>query len=409
MSDDFHSLFPFFDHHPGLVYLDAAASTPTPRPVIDTVSRTLAAGTSSAGRGSYRLAGVAATGIEKVRSSVAGLLNVPDPNQVAFTSGCTAAMNTLVRGWATHQLRPGDEVLLSPADHAATIGPWHALAERLPIRLVGYRLTASGDPDVADLAGHVTARTRAAVVTHVHNVFGERAGVADIRRVLGPGPVLVLDAAQSVGHVEVDLQALGADAVVFSGHKAFGPPGIGVLAVSSRLQGDIRGTVQGGVSASATGLARVLERGTPNAAAIAGLGAALDVVTDYGIKSIHAELSGLTRDLVERLRAIPGIDLLPGVAFSTACSTGYGIVSFRMDGLDPADVGFVLDDAGICVRTGSHCSHRADPALESVRVSAHAYTTRDELDRLTEVLTRISRRARPHHKAGHSRRRILPA
>lgn len=396
---DFRDLFPFFTHHPDLTYLDAAASTPVPRPVLDVVHRSLEAGTAGAGRGSHRLAGTASAAIETTRQQVAAFLHLAGPDQIAFTSGTTAAMNTLVHGWAAHQLQPGDEVLLSPADHTATVGPWHALAAHLPIRLVPYRLTASGDPDIADLAIRITPRTRVAVITHVHNVYGERADAAQIRHQLGPDPILVLDAAQSIGHVDVDATALGADAVLFSGHKVFAPPGTGVLCTSPRLQQAFRPTAHGSPSTTAAGLASTVERGTPDTAGIAGLGAALQLVTDYGLARIHTELSTLTRDLVERLGALPGVRLLPGVAFSTACRTGYGIVSFRVEGVAPADIGFVLDDAGICVRTGTHCRHGADPAEDSVRISAHAYTSPDELDRLIAALTRITRSPRRREQA----------
>lgn len=392
MSEDLRAEFPFFGHHPGLVYLDSAATTPMPRPVIEAVHRHLTTATINPGRGSYRLAGNAATAIEEVRGQVAAFLNAPDCEGIAFTSGTTAALNALTRGWAAHALRPGDEILLSPADHAATTGPWHALAATLPVRLVSYKLTPSGDPDVADIAARVTSRTRAAVITHVHNVYGERASVAEIRRLLGPDVIIVLDAAQSIGHFAVDVRALGADAVAFSAHKMFGPPGTGVLYLAPRLRQAMTVTAEGGVSANATGLARVLERGTPNTAGIAGLGAAIGFLTGYGLDRVHAELSALTRGLVERLRALPGTELLPGVAYSTACTTGYGIVSFRLAGISFADAGFIFDDAGICVRTGTHCARQPGPGGDSIRISAHAYTTPGDLDRACQALAWISGR-----------------
>lgn len=395
--DDVRAEFPFFAAHPDLVYLDSAATTQKPRTVLDAMARHLATDAANPGRGTYRLATAATRTVEEVRGVVAGFLGAGDPASIAFTSGATAALNAIVQCWARPNLRPGDEVLVSASDHAACVRPWYAAAGELGLRLVPYRRTASGDPDVADLAAKLTPRTRAVVVTHVHNVFGELAEVAEIRRRVGPEVVVCLDAAQSAGHTWVDVRELGADAVAFSAHKMFGPPGTGVLWAAPRLVETMRPAVVGGGMAGRTGLAGVLEAGTPNTGGIVGLGAAVRFVESLGIARIGAHVGALTQALVERLEAMPHVRLLPGVAFSTACRSGYGIVSFQVDGVSASDVGFVLDDAGICVRTGGHCVHDdtapGEAAGDSVRVSMHAYTTEAEVERVGDAVAALARTA----------------
>ncbi|HEY9408080.1 MAG TPA: aminotransferase class V-fold PLP-dependent enzyme [Jiangellaceae bacterium] len=395
MGDDFRAAFPFFTAHPGLVYLDNAATTQKPRPVVEAVRRHLEAESANPGRGSYRLAGAATRAVDAVRARTAGFIGAGDPDSVAFTSGATASLNAVVQCWGRSALRPGDEVLLSPSDHAANVAPWYRLAADAGVRLVEYRLTASGDPDIADVAAKLSPRTKVVVLTHVHNVFGELTSVAEFHRLVGPDVAICVDAAQSVGHTVVDVADLGADFLAFSAHKMFGPPGAGVLWAAPRMIDAMRPAVVGGGMAGRSGLAAVVEAGTPNTAGIVGLGAAIEFIESAGLAAISARLSVATREVVDRLSSMSHVRLLPGIAFSTACSLGFGIVSFRIDGMDAADVGFVLDDAGICVRTGGHCAHDDQLSGESVRISLHAYTTDAELDRACDAVAALGRRMLP--------------
>lgn len=389
MSADLRAEFPFFEAHPDLVYLDSAATTQKPRTVLEAIERHLRSEAANPGRGSYRLASTLTRSIEDVRVRIATFLNAPDPSQVAFTSGATASLNAVVQCWAAENLSTGDEVLLSSSDHAANVAPWYLLAERTGIRIVEYRLTASGDPDIADLAALLTSATKVVVLTHVHNVFGERTSVTEIRKRTGPNIVISLDAAQSVGHTTVDVSQLGADFVAFSGHKMFGPAGIGVLWASDRVVDNMRPATVGGGMSGRSGLASIIEAGTLNTSGIVGLGAAIDFIESIGVPSLSSRLSRMTRGLVDRLESMSHIDLLPGIAFSSGCSFGYGIVSFRVQAMSAADVGFVLDDAGICVRTGGHCAHDAELSGESVRISLHAYNTEDEIERTCDALSTL--------------------
>lgn len=389
--DDLRSEFPFFAARPDLTYLDSAATTQKPRSMLEAMDRHLRIESANPGRGSYRLAGATARIVEDVRARTAVFVNAPDPAGVAFTSGATAALNAVVQCWAQPALSAADEVLVSPSDHSASVAPWYRLAALGGVRLVEYGLTASGDPDIADIAAKTTPATKAVVLTHVHNVFGELADVAGIRRLVGPDVVVCLDAAQSVGHLRVDVAGLGVDFVSFSGHKMFGPPGVGVLWASDRMIEAMQPAIVGGGMAGRPGLAAVIEAGTPNTAGIVGLGAAIDVVESIGLPAIGARSTRLTNELVERLAVMPHVHLLPGVAYSTACSAGYGIVSFRVEGMAASDVGFVLDDAGVCARTGGHCAHDTEHAGESVRFSLHVYTTEAELHRACEVVDGLGR------------------
>jgi len=396
--------FPFLMAHPELVYLDAAATTPMPDAVVAAVHRHLTVRGVNAGRGAYRLAGEVQGEVEQVRAEVAGFVGA-DADGLAFTSGATQAFDVLGRGWAEHRLQEGDEIILGTADHAATVGPWFALARRRGLRIVPYRLTASGDPDVADLAARVTTRTAVVVVPHVHHVHGERADVAGIRAAAGPAPVLVLDATHSVSHVPVDVEDLDVDAVVFSAHKVFGPPGVGVLWLSPRLREQLTDVWSGGIATGTRGVAAAVERGTLNTPGIMGLGAALRFVRQLGLDQIHAQVSALTHTLVGELRRMSGVRLLPGV-WASSCGRGYGIVSLDVPGVPAADVGYVLDQQGICVRADSQCRYGARTGDEVVRISVHAYTRTDELERAAAALGRVAARSRTRartHLASPSR------
>ena len=388
MLTEIRTEFPFFAARPELTYLDSAATTQKPQVVLEAMDRHLRTGTANPGRGSYRLASTLTSAIEEVRARAATFIGAGDPASVAFTNGATGSLNAITQCWGAHNLRAGDEVLLSPSDHAANVEPWFQLAERTGVRIVPYQLTASGIPDLTDVAEKVTPATKVVVLTHVHNVFGERTDIAEIRRRIGSDIVISVDAAQSVGHIPLDTTALGADFVAFSAHKMFGPPGVGVLWAAPRVAADMRPAVVGGGMSGRSGLTEIVEAGTLNTVGIVGFGAALGFIESIGTKVISARLSAMTRILVERLKTMSNVELLPGTAFSTGL-TGYGIVSFRVPGMSAADAGFVLDADGICVRTGGHCAHDSQLAGESVRISAHIYNTDAELDRVCKAVAEL--------------------
>ncbi|NJC72467.1 aminotransferase class V-fold PLP-dependent enzyme [Planosporangium thailandense] len=397
--------FPALVAAPRVVYLDSASTTQKPAAVADAVGRYLSGETANAGRGTYPWANRATRELERVRENVARFVGAGGPEEVVFTAGATASLNAVALSWGLANLRDGDEILYNPRDHASNVYPWLNLRQALrrlgtTIDLVGYRVTATGEADTADILSKVTSRTRLITTSHIHNVFGSLTTLQELRGRVGGAVLLCFDCSQSVGHVPVDVTALGADFAAFSAHKVFGAPGTGVLYCHRRVHGQLRPFLPGGGSGvtvddgclRAADMPYLLEGGTPNVAGILALGAAVDFIDGVGIDAIAAHDRDLTLRLVDRLRRVPGLELLPGVA-AGACRVGYGIVSFRSDAVSASDLGFALSSRDFYVRTGSHClsDHGADDG--SVRVSLHVYNTADEIDRFADFLELIVKEA----------------
>lgn len=374
----FRKQFPFFQHHPDVVYLDSAATTLKPERVIEAVHDYLEKDSLNIQRGDYSLARALETRVEHIRQRLAKHLGAEDAQDIFFTSGTTDGMQKLADFWK--QVRnPADHLLLAKDDHASTIRPWLETVDAVTDSCSYYGRRQTGDPSVAEIRTLVGKNTQVAVITHVHNIFGSDADVHGIRKALGVQPFLILDAAQSFGHMEINVQELGVDALVCSGHKAFADTGIGILYINKRLQ-------------EAWNIKREnVERGTLHLSGILSLGAALDVIEEAGINWIHEALQQKTQRLLSRLRKLPKIIHAPGLAFCPK-SDGYGIVSFAVEGMSSQDVGFVLERAGFLVRTGTHCGFTTNQseANDYVRISMHAYTAVEEIDRLADVLNSIT-------------------
>jgi cysteine desulfurase / selenocysteine lyase len=384
--NEFRAEFPFFQRHPEITYLDSAATTQRPRQVIEAVAGEMAE-SGNPGRGEHRLAGRALRRVESVRERLAAFLGARGPHEIAFTSGATASLDLLARAWGAQRLSAGDVVALCPADHAAAVQPWTQLAESLPLEVRTFGVARTGSPSRRALV-EACREARVLALTHVHNVFGERTDVASLRGLIGERTVISLDAAQSAGHLALDVGGLGVQALSFSAHKMFGPPGLGVLWIHERLLDELR-RLPGGRVSSPTGLAARVEVGSLNVPAIAGLGSALELIDRYGIERLTARVHALTLRLVEGLEQIEGIEMLPGVAH-TSCREGHGIVAVRLAGTDSADLGLLLDERGFAVRAGSHCRAGDDAIGDSVRFSLHAYTTEQEIDRCVEAVAEIA-------------------
>ncbi|WFE30935.1 aminotransferase class V-fold PLP-dependent enzyme [Micromonospora sp. WMMD975] len=381
--------FPALAANPGVAYLDSASTTQKPAVVIEAARRYLGDRTANAGRGAYPWATRAARQVEDVRARIAGLIGAAGPDEVIFTSGATASLNAVALCWGLANLDDGDEILYNPLDHASNVAPWRNLQRHLgrrgvTVHLVPYAVTAVGEADIADVEAKIGPRTRLITTSHLHNVFGSLTTLEELDRPL----LRCFDCSQSAGHVRVDVSALRADFAAFSGHKMFAAPGIGALYVARRHHDTLMPFLPGGDGGTA--MPRLLEGGTPNLVGIATLGAAVDVVTDIGVEAIAAHDRSLTRRLVDRLAAVRGVEFLPGVA-AASCDVGYGIVSFRIAGIEAADVGFVAASHGLYVRTGTHCLPGAPAHLDSVRVSTHAYTSPDEVDRLADLVRDIAK------------------
>ncbi|PFX04813.1 putative cysteine desulfurase [Nocardia farcinica] len=390
---------------PAHTYLDSAATTQKPVPVIDTVTRYHRERTANAGRGSYPWSTALAGRITETRARTAAFLGAGHTDEIVFTPGATAALNAVALCWGLAVLDDGDEILYSPADHASNVLPWHHLRGLLGragrrIDLVPYATTRRGTADIDDILARASPRTRLVTVAHLHHVYGGRTDVAALRAGLDRRVALCVDASQSAGHLPLDVTALGADFTVLAAHKMFGAPGLGVLYCGRRVHDSLLPFLPGGNSGvrvgdsglESTGMPHLLEGGTPDIPAVLALGSALDVLESLGRDRIAAHNHLLTRRLIDGLRTVPGLDFLPGPAHGPE-TDGDGIVSFTLDGIAAADLGFVLAEHGFLVRTGSHCvpaAHRAAPHRDSVRVSTHVYTTVEQIDRFVRCVATIA-------------------
>ncbi|WP_280508587.1 aminotransferase class V-fold PLP-dependent enzyme [Nocardia flavorosea] len=377
------------------VYLDSAATTQKPHAVIETVRKYHASATANAARGTYPWATALTQRIAAIRAHTARFVGAAHPDEIVFTGGATAALNAVALSWGLTALRDGDEILYSPRDHAANIHPWYLLRDTLArfgrrIELVPYRVTATGAADLGDIAAKAGPRTRLLTVTHLHHVFGSTTVLDGIRALLPERVLLCYDCSQSGGHLPVDVTALAADFAVFAAHKMFAAPGTGILYCHRRVHPELRPFLPGGttdVRLTATGfesgrMPGLLEGGTPNIPGILALGTALEVLESYGMAAIAAHNTALTHRLLTGLRTVRGLDFLPGPAYG-GHDTGHGIVSFTLDGISAADLGFVLAEYGFLVRTGAQCVP-GGAAGDAVRVSTQIYTGPDHIDRFTD-------------------------
>jgi cysteine desulfurase / selenocysteine lyase len=374
--------FPIIADHPDLAYLDSAATSQKPRAVLDAVQGYLTRSNANAGRATYPWANATTAMMERVRGRVKAFLGDPAPerSRVDFTSGTSEGLRAVALDWLPGLLADGDEIVVPCGDHQANALPWLEARDMLARR--GVRVTlrempyqeGSRDYDAAELAAGASPRTRFVAATHVHHVYGGDMNVHRIRRAVGPDAVICLDAAQSVGHVPIDLATLDVDFVVFSGHKALALPGTG--AVWSR---GLRGPafVPGGWA------------GTPNTVGVASLGAALDWLDAAGVERIEEWTVGLAARLTDGLSRMRPYEVL-GCALSLTADSGVqrrrAVVTLRHERIDAADLGFILYSHGFMVRSDGHCQAGGGERRTSVRVSLHVYNTPEEIDRLLAVL-----------------------
>ncbi|MFI6345567.1 aminotransferase class V-fold PLP-dependent enzyme [Streptomyces sp. NPDC050560] len=377
--------FPIITANPGLAYLDSAATSQKPRAVLDAATAYLTTSNANAGRGTYPWANRTTRLVEQARDTVRAFLGDPEParSRVDFVSGASEGLRRVALDWLPRFLTDGDEIIVPLGDHEANALPWFEARDLLAAR--GVRITVhempyqrdSHDYDMAALAALVTPRTRFVAATHVHHVYGGDMTVHLVRRAVGPEPVICLDAAQSVGHVPVDLAALDVDFLAFSGHKALALPGTGAL-WSRGLRGPV--FAPGGWD------------GTPNTAGIVSLTAALDWLGDAGPARIGTWTEALAARLTDGLRHLERYEILGcplSLAFDSPVRRRRGIVTFRHRAMEAVDLGFILYDRGHMVRSDRHCQGRAGEERTSVRASVHVYNTPEEIDRLLDDLAAL--------------------
>ncbi len=371
---------------PGTIYLDNAATTPTPLSVANAVRDALLS-TTSAGRGSHRLAGQALHQLETARQQIADWIGA-SADDIAFVSGSTSASNLIARGLIDGASGQSIKVALCADDHQAFVGPWRDSAPNAtPLELVTYEVEDTGAID-RDSCAEASADANVVLVSAVNNVYGAPNFLDKIRQRIGPDPLLIVDAAQWVGHRQLDVQSMQADAVFFSAHKMFGPTGVGVLWSNARFREQVHPPVSGGRSASDSAAAQLFERGTCDLAPIVGLAAACAWLDEIGMPLIMATNEVHTTQLRDSLHAIDGVAVLTGSQLGK-CRRGVGLLTIRLDRHNAHDVAFALDSLGVCVRAGGMCAGAHDRWGEMLRFSAHFYNTESEISYATEMLAKI--------------------
>lgn len=375
-----------------LVYLDNAATTQKPRAVIDAIVRYYEEDNSNVHRGAHTLSQRATAQFETARQTVADFLNARAAHEVIWTRGVTEAINLVAQSWGRTELRPGDRVLVSALEHHSNIVPWQMVAEATGARVEAVAVHPDGSLDLADLEQKLDASVRMVSVAHVSNALGTVNPVADIVRLARQaGALSLIDGAQAVAHMAVDVQALDCDFYTFSSHKIYGPTGIGVLYGRTQLL-DAMPPWQGGgemiehVSFDGTTygpLPHKFEAGTPDIAGVVGLKAALDYVLQFDRAALSAWESELLAYAEREAGKIEGLTLI-GTAREKV-----GVMSFLIAGTHPADLGTLLDYQGVAVRTGHHC---AQPLMTqfgipgTVRASFSCYNNHDDVDRLCAAI-----------------------
>ena len=378
-----------------LVYLDTGASAQKPRAVIDAMRRCMEEEYANVHRGVYWLSQRTTEAYEATRPKVAKLLNAPSPDEVVFCRGGTEAINLVAQSWGRSVLKPGDEVVITAAEHHANIVPWQLLREQTGLVLKVAPVDPDGSVPLDRFADTLTDRTRLVAVTHVSNVLGTVLPVREIADLAHARGALVLDdGCQGATHMPVDVQALGCDFYVFSSHKLYGPTGIGVLWGRAEILDRMPPWQGGGDMIESVTFEKTtfqdpplrFEAGTPAIIEGIGFGAAIDYVQAIGMDRIAAHEAMLVGYAHERLARIDGMQFV-GTARGKAA-----IVSFDLAGVHAHDVGTILDRAGVAVRVGHHC---AQPVLDLfgraavVRASFGLYNTLAEVDALADALGEV--------------------
>ena len=381
--------FPLLAAHPGLHYLDNAATGQLCEAAFDAVTHHELTHRANVLRGTYRLAEQADAAYENARRQAAAYLNAASPEEVVFTAGTTAAINLVAHAFG-EGLGAGDEVMLSLAEHHSNFVPWQMLRARRGVVLRILPLAPDGRLDLARLEEHLTPRCKLVAVTHASNVTGAVTELVPIVSAAhAVGARVLVDGAQAVQHGPVDVQALGVDLYAFSGHKAFGPTGVGVLWGKAEALEQLPPFLGGGgmigrVTPGETTFAmppRRFEAGTPPIAQAVGLGAALDWLQAQPWADMHAHAARLAQRLLDEFAVLPGLTFLGPRDLRNRLP----IVSFNLDGLHPHDVCQVLDRHGVAVRGGHHC---AQPLMDffgvagAVRASLAPYNSEADIDAL---------------------------
>jgi cysteine desulfurase/selenocysteine lyase len=380
----------------GWSYLDTAATAQKPLPVIDAIDRGYSETYATVHRGVYQRSSEMTLAFEASRRRIAGFIGARSPDEVIFVRGATEGINLVAQSWGGSQLRAGDRILLSTLEHHSNIVPWQLIAERTGAEIDVVPLTEDGRIDLEAMAATIGPRHRIVALAHVSNVLGS---VLDARRAAdiahGAGALLLLDGCQAVPRMKVDVAALGCDFYVFSGHKLYGPTGIGVLWGRYDLLAAMPPWQGGGAMIDKVTFARTtflppparFEAGTPHVVGVLGLEAAVGYVERIGLEAIAAHEYALVRETRDALSSLNSVRL-----FGPEDSAG--IVSFAVEGVHPHDVGTILDESRVAIRAGHHCAQPLMAHLgvdSTARASFGVYNGPRDIEALVRGLERVRR------------------
>ncbi|MGM0826149.1 MAG: SufS family cysteine desulfurase [Pseudomonadota bacterium] len=379
-----------------LIYLDNAATSQTPQSVIDVFSDYYSRYNANIHRGLHTLADEATAAFEGTRQRAKAFLNAEDARQIIFTRGTTEAINLVAQSWGRTQLHPGDEVLISMLEHHSNIVPWQLLAAERGFTIKVIPVDERGALDMAAYQSLLSERTKLVAVNHVSNALGTINPVKEMAALAHQhGALIMVDGAQAAPHQRVDVQAIDADFYAFSGHKVYGPTGVGVLYGKKALLeamppwqggGEMIDTVSFDVGTTYADIPHKFEAGTPAIAEVIALGRALEWLEGVGVDAIGAWEAVLLEHATQALGQVDGLRIL-GTAPHKA-----GVLSFVVDGVHSQDIGLLIDQLGVAIRTGHHC---AQPLLHhfgvdaTCRASFAAYNTLEEVDTFVTALNRV--------------------
>ena len=393
--DEIRAQFPILErdvHGKPLVYLDSAASAQKPLSVLKAMDDVYRGYYANVHRGLHMLSEESTDAYEATRAKVASLINAPSPDEVVFTSGATMSLNIIARSWGGAFLEKGDEILISVADHHANIVPWQMVAQEKGAVIKAVPVAEDGSVSLDVITSMINEKTKIVSLPHVSNVLGTVFPVEEIAKAAHHvGAIFVVDGCQGVVHMPVDVQAIDCDFYVFSGHKLYGPSGMGVLWGKMDILKEMPPFLGGGdmidrVTIEASTYAEPPQRfeaGTPPIVEVIGLGAAIDFVQSIGMDKIRDHEMSLISYAHQQLSSVEGLTLIGTAAGKS------GVVSFTMDCAHPHDISTIVDRKGVAIRAGHHC---AQPLMNFMGVSSTArasfgvYSKKEDIDALVDAL-----------------------
>jgi len=396
--DKIRSDFPILSrkvHNKPLVYFDNAATTQKPQVVIDAIVNYYTDLNSNVHRGVHYLSQQATTAFEDVRTKIQKFVNAEYRHEIIYTRGCTESINLVAGSWGKANIKAGDEILISALEHHSNIVPWQMLCEEKGARLKVCPILEDGSLDMSALSALMTPSTKLLAITHISNTLGTVNPVKEITRMAHEkGIVVLIDGAQALSHMKVDVQDIDCDFYTFSAHKVYGPMGIGGLYGKEEILNAMPPWQGGGEMIKNVTFEKTtynelpfkFEAGTPNVGDVLGFGAALDYVSAIGLDFIAAREHELLEYATEKLTADPLIRII-GRAPEKA-----SLISFMIGNIHPYDAGTIIDQFGVAVRTGTHCTQ---PLMDSlgipgtIRASFAFYNTREEIDKLMEAIVKV--------------------